>query len=130
MRLPVGWMDWVWSDLLWQKLTQQTGIGQIPLRYPDRKTWSQTWFPTSRRQVQAISTCRDSLNLVADQFAAGFRPAFDQLSTGLRHAHDTHVCDLGRPNSIKLSSSPADHRPARELRPARDPARELVADSS
>jgi len=29
---------------------------------------SQTWFPTCRRQVRAISTCRDSSNLVADWF--------------------------------------------------------------
>jgi len=32
------------------------------------KTWSQTWFPTCRRQVRAISTSRDSSNLVADRF--------------------------------------------------------------
>jgi len=27
-------------------------------------SWSQTWFPTCRRQVKAILTCRDSSNLV------------------------------------------------------------------
>ena len=38
-------------------------------------SWSQTWFPTRRRQVPAISACRDSSNLVADRFAARVRPA-------------------------------------------------------
>jgi len=38
-------------------------------------SWSQTWFPTCCRQVRAVSTCRDSSNLVADRFAAGVRPA-------------------------------------------------------
>ena len=38
-------------------------------------SWSQTWFPTCRRQVRAIWTCRDSSNLVADGFSAGRRPA-------------------------------------------------------
>ena len=32
-------------------------------------------FPTCRRQDRAISTCRDSSNLVADRFEAGLRPA-------------------------------------------------------
>ena len=53
------------------------------------QTWSQTWFPTCRRQVRAISTCRDSLSLVADRLAAGFRPAFDRPATRTsRHAHE------------------------------------------
>ena len=34
-------------------------------------SWSQTWFPTCRRQARAVSTCRRSLNLIADRFAAG-----------------------------------------------------------
>ena len=53
---------------------------------------SQTWFPTCRRQVRPISTCRDSSNLVVYRF---------------------------RPYSITLScsatSSPAGRRPAFEL---------------
>ena len=68
---------------------------------------SQTWFPTCRRQVRAISTCRDSSNLVADQFRpysitlscslACLRPArasreLDSvIEFGLRHAHDMHT---------------------------------------
>ena len=39
-----------------------------------------------RRQVRAVSTCRDSSNLVADRFAACFRPAFDRPATRTRHA--------------------------------------------
>jgi len=61
-----------------------------------RAAWSQTWFPTSRRQVRAISTCRDSSNLAADRFAAGLQPASDLLVS--RIAPD-------RPNSSMLSSS-------------------------
>jgi len=80
-------------------ITKRNGIRQIPLHYLSRdlagelvrqlvcdllwlnsitlsrsQTWSQTWFPTYRRQVQAISTCRDcsncrhSSNLFADRF--------------------------------------------------------------
>ena len=64
--------------------------GQIALCYPASEparelvrelvcdllaSWRQTWFPTCRRQVRAISTCRDSSNLVPDRFAAGLRPA-------------------------------------------------------
>jgi len=52
------------------------------------QTWSQTWYPTCRRQVRAISTCRDSSNLVADR------------------------C---RPYSIALSCSLAGVRPASKL---------------
>jgi len=50
---------------------------------------SQIWFPTCRRQVRAISTCRDSSNLVADRFRpysitlfcslAGRSPVRDQI---------------------------------------------------
>jgi len=36
------------------------------------RRWSQTWFPTCRRQVRAISTCRDSSNLVTDWFVSWF----------------------------------------------------------
>ena len=36
------------------------------------QTWSQTWFPICRRQVRAISTCRDSSNLSATTFATRF----------------------------------------------------------
>jgi len=52
-------------------------FGQITLRYPAIQLASclQTWFPTCCRQVRAISTCRDSSNLVADRFAAGSRAA-------------------------------------------------------
>ena len=49
---------------------------------------SQTWFPTCRRQVRAVSTCQDRSNLVADRFMsysitlssslAGLRPAWSQ----------------------------------------------------
>ena len=48
-------------------------FGQIQLCYPAIKlaSWSQTCFPTCRRQVRAISTCRDNWNLVADLFAIG-----------------------------------------------------------
>jgi len=35
---------------------------------PACASWSQTWFPTCRRQVRAIWICRDSLNLAADRF--------------------------------------------------------------
>jgi len=54
------------------------------------QTWSQTWFPTCRRQVRAISTCRDCSNLVADRL----RPYSITLScslSGLRSARQ--VCD-------------------------------------
>jgi len=69
----------------------QTSLGQIPSRYPGRShTWSQAWFSTCRKQVRAISTCRDSSNLVADRFMpysitlvcslAGLRPARDLVA--------------------------------------------------
>jgi len=61
---------------------------------------SQTWFPTCRRQVQVISTCRDSWNLVADRF---------------------------RPYSIALSCSLAGRRPVRDQVPLRCPACDQLA---
>ena len=51
------------------------------------QSWSQTWFLTCHRQVRAISTCRNSSNLVADRFPAGFRSAFDRPATRTRNAH-------------------------------------------
>ena len=41
---------------------------------------SQTCFPTCRRQIQAILTCRGSSNLVTDRFAAGLQPASELLA--------------------------------------------------
>jgi len=79
--------------------------GQIPLRYPGRRAGRSpvsdqvsekfarvcdqlaTFLKAGRRQVRAISTCRDSSNLVAVRFAVGFRPAFDRPATHTRHAH-------------------------------------------
>jgi len=73
------------GDLLW--------LNSIMLS--SSQTWSQTWFLTCHRQVRAISTCRDSLNLVADRF---------------------------RPYSTTLSCSLAGHRPVRDQIPLRCPA--------
>jgi len=42
---------------------------------------------TSSRPPRTDPPCRDSSNLVADMFAAGFRPAFDRPATRTRHAH-------------------------------------------
>jgi len=100
-------------DLLYNKLynkmhNKSTTKGQTALRYPGRRPGRRPGFrpcrfPTSscesttssrlfglkagRRQVRAISTRRDSSNLVADRFAAGFRPAFDRPATRTWHAH-------------------------------------------
>jgi len=75
--------------------------GQVPLRYLARalaselvcdllrlnsitlSSWSQTWFPTSRRQVRAISTYRDTSNLVADWFRS-YSVTLSCSLTGLR----------------------------------------------
>jgi len=61
---------------------------------------SQTWFPTCHRQVRAISTRRDSSNLVADRF---------------------------KPYSITLSCSLAGRRPVRDQIPLRCPACDQLA---
>ena len=82
---------------------QYYAIGQIPLRYPllvadlvadqicgqvsDKFVYasatSSRFFGVENRS----QTVRDSSNLVADPFAAGFRPAFDRPATRTRHAH-------------------------------------------
>jgi len=89
-------------------------FGQIPLR----ASGSQTWFPTCRRQVRAISTCRDSSNLVTDWFAPGLRPA----RALVRELLASWIAP-DRPNSTTLSILLAGRRPARE--PAHEAAREL-----
>jgi len=84
---------------------------QIPLRYPAIQL--QTWFPTCRRQVRAISTCRDSWNLVADRFAA-------EAGKLVRELLSSWIAP-DWPNSITLSTSLAGGRPTRQ------PARELYS---
>jgi len=75
-------------DLLW--------LNSIKLSMS--QTWSQTWFPTCHRQVRAISTCRDSSNLVAGRFHYAILLASRSQTSS-------------RPNSITLSSL----RPASKL---------------
>jgi len=64
---------------------------------------SQTWFPTCHGQVPAISTCRDSSNVVADRF---------------------------RPYSTTLSCSLVGHRPLRDQIPLRCLACDQLASKS
>ena len=113
------------------------------------QTWSQTWFPTCRRQVRAILTSRDSSNLVADRLRpysitlscslAGLRPArqvCDQLvswsQTCSRASRKLDsVMEFGLRHAYDVhtqSSSPAAREPARELVASMEFGRELVCD--
>jgi len=68
----------------------------------------------------AISTCRDSSNLVLDRFAAGLRPASQLVCDQLASWSASRI-EPDTPNTTTtLSSSLADRKPARE------PAREQV----
>ena len=102
-------------------------VGPNSITLSRSQAWSQTQFltrlPTSscgsatssrpvrdffgskagRRQVRAISTCRDSSNLVADRIVAGFRPAFDRPATRTRHAH-AGLRPGRRPGYLRLDS--------------------------
>jgi len=90
-------------------------ISQIPLRYPASEpacalvrdlvcdllaSWSQTWFPTCHRRVRAISTCRDSSNLVADRFAAGELVAVLLASRIARHRQNSIAVHLASRSQI------------------------------
>ena len=70
-----GQRNGIWPIMRYPARSQQLAGRSVAGPRPAGELQSQTWFPTCYRQVRAISTCRDSSNLVANRFAAGLRPA-------------------------------------------------------